>query len=700
MVEVPEPSSVPEHRAAPDPVEEPYRSLYRRYRPQRFDEVRGQDHVTRALRNAVREEKVAHAYLFSGPRGTGKTSTARILAMALNCEHPADGEPDGTCPSCTEIRRGASVDVHELDAASNRKLDEMRELLSRVALGTTGRWKVYIVDEVHQLTSDAASALLKTLEEPPGHVVFVLATTDPQKVLPTIRSRTQHFEFRLLGAEVLGRLLTDVNHKAALGLPPEAIDLVVRRGHGSARDALSVLDQVAAAGDVEDEAGVVGGIVDALADRDPGRVLTGVAEAISAGRDPRRLAIDLLEQLRNGFLATQARSLVLLPDDAVAEVEEQARRLGLAGVVRALEVVGQAGVDMREAIDPRVTLEAALVRLAAPEITGEVSGLLERIERLEHQLVALSAPPRQGPREGRPEGDGRHVAPPAPPPPMPGRQGPPTPQGARASSPGPAPRAALGAHRQRPPAEGVGPEAGSGPGSPPPPRGTAGGPPAPPGGRVAEAPARPGPPTPSAAAAPTKPEGPHPDPAPAPSGPQAAPSGPQAGPSGPQAGPSGPQAGPSGPQAAPGGLRAAPGGPQPAPSDPSLGPNRDELTKAWGDRVLPGLRPALKAYIAAGRFVASDDGPVYALPDRGLLTRALPLQPEIEAALSAHFGRPVTIRLVVDGQAAPARPEEAARDADEDTAWDLDDLQDAGPAVASPEQRLLEAFPGAEEVTP
>ncbi|HEX9547394.1 MAG TPA: DNA polymerase III subunit gamma/tau, partial [Acidimicrobiales bacterium] len=272
-----------------------YQSLYRRFRPQRFDEVKGQDHVSRSLRNAVREGRVAHAYLFSGPRGTGKTSTARILAMALNCEHPEDGEPDGTCPSCLDIRRGASVDVQELDAASNRRIDEMRDLLSRVALGTRGRWKVYIIDEVHQLTADAASALLKTLEEPPGHVVFVLATTDPQKVLPTIRSRTIHFEFRLLGSDALGGLVREINDKAGLGLAPEAIDQVVRRGHGSARDALTVLDQVAAAGGVEDESDVVVEIVEGLADRDAGGVLSAVAAAMAAGRDARRVGAELVE---------------------------------------------------------------------------------------------------------------------------------------------------------------------------------------------------------------------------------------------------------------------------------------------------------------------------------------------------------------------------------------------------------------------
>ncbi len=370
--------------AEPPAADPPYQSLYRRFRPQRFADVKGQDHVIRALVNTVRDGHVAHAYLFSvGPRRSGKTSTARIFAMALNCEHPVDGEPDGSCASCIDIRRGVSADVQELDAASNRRIDEMRDLLSRVALGTRGRWKVYIIDEVHQLTADAASALLKTLEEPPAHVVFVLATTDPQKVLPTIRSRTIHFDFHLLASEVLGDLLRQVNTAAGLGVAPEAIDLVVRRGHGSARDALTVLDQVAAGGGVEDQAQMVSQIVDGLAERDTGLVLTAVAEGMAAGRDARRLAADLLDHLRNAFLATMARRLVMLPDDAVTELAEQARRLGLAALVRAMEVIGQALADMRDSVDPRVTLEVALVRLARPDADASPAALLERIERLE-----------------------------------------------------------------------------------------------------------------------------------------------------------------------------------------------------------------------------------------------------------------------------------------------------------------------------
>jgi DNA polymerase III subunit gamma/tau len=270
---------------------QPFQSLYRRLRPQRLAEVKGQEHITRALRNAVRDERVAHAYLFSGPRGTGKTSTARILAKALNCTDLRDGEPCDECRSCVEIRSGSSLDVHELDAASNNGVDAMRDLVSRAALGTPGRWKVYIVDEVHMLSAAASNALLKTLEEPPGHVVFVLATTDPQKVLPTIRSRTQHFEFRLISGDVLAGLLAEVNDAAGLGVSPEAIDLVMRRGNGSARDALSVLDQVAAAGDV-DEGSVdrVEELIDAIGDRDAGRALLAVAEACAAGVDARRMA--------------------------------------------------------------------------------------------------------------------------------------------------------------------------------------------------------------------------------------------------------------------------------------------------------------------------------------------------------------------------------------------------------------------------
>ncbi len=388
---------------------EPYQALYRRYRPQRFADVLGQEHVTRALRNAVQEGKVAHAYLFSGPRGTGKTSTARILAMALNCEAPVAGEPDGTCTSCVSIRSGSSMDVFELDAASNRKLDEMRDLLSRVALGSPGRWKVYIVDEVHQLTSDAASALLKTLEEPPRHVVFVLATTDPQKVLPTILSRTQHFEFRLLSGDVLTDLLGTINQDAGLGLTPDSVRLAVRRGRGSARDAESALEQLAAAGGGEDDSSPLSELVDALAERDTARTLQAVASGIAAGKDPRRLGNDLLEYLRNAFLAVQAPSLVLLPGITVEKLAESARHMTLPSLVRAMETVGQALVDMRDSVDPRVTLEVALIRLATPALDASPAAMLERIERLERALAERGESGDKGERGAPPGRSGEPV---------------------------------------------------------------------------------------------------------------------------------------------------------------------------------------------------------------------------------------------------------------------------------------------------
>ncbi|MDQ2825394.1 MAG: DNA polymerase III subunit gamma/tau, partial [Actinomycetota bacterium] len=376
-----------------------YQSLYRRYRSQKWSELKGQDHVSTTLRNAVREGRVSHAYLFSGPRGTGKTSSARILAKALNCPNQVDGEPCGTCESCIGITEGRSLDVNELDAASNRGVDAMRELVSRAALGTPGRWKVYIVDEVHMLTTEASNTLLKTLEEPPAHVIFVLATTEPQKVLPTIRSRTQHFEFRLLSTELLAAHLKWVAADAGLDVPAEVIELVARRGKGSVRDALSALDQVAAAGGVDHQRPSVGELVESLCERDPARAMAGVAEWCGAGHDARQVATDLLERLRQTLLVSVSRSLVGLPDEEVDAVEAEAHRLGRAATVRAMEILGQTLVDMREAPDPRVLLEVALVRLCRPELDSSPAALLERIERLERALAGRpqAAPPPPGP---------------------------------------------------------------------------------------------------------------------------------------------------------------------------------------------------------------------------------------------------------------------------------------------------------------
>ncbi len=374
-----------------------YQSLYRRFRPQKFAAVRGQDHVTVALRNAVRDDRVGHAYLFSGPRGTGKTTTARILAKALNCDKPVGGEPCDVCESCGAIASGSSLDVQELDAASNNGVDAIRDLVSRVALATPGRWKIYIVDEVHMLSTPASNALLKTLEEPPAHVVFVLATTDPQKVLPTIRSRTQQYEFRLISADTLAELVRDVSGVAGLKVDDDAVGVVARRGAGSARDALSALDQVVAAGGVAaDAADPAVEVVAGLAAHDAGATLVAVARALAAGRDARRIGEAVLARLRIGFLALLAPDLDV--DHRDPTIEDHARKLGPAGITRALEVIGDAVTSMKEAVDARVALETALVRVARTDLDVAPSALLERIDRLERGLAAA---PKSEPLDAR-----------------------------------------------------------------------------------------------------------------------------------------------------------------------------------------------------------------------------------------------------------------------------------------------------------
>jgi DNA polymerase-3 subunit gamma/tau len=375
----------------------PFVSLYRRFRPGRFDELRGQDHVVQALRNAVRDERVSHAYLFSGPRGTGKTSSARILAKALNCAAPVDGEPCGVCTSCTEITQGTSLDVHELDAASNNGVDAMRDLVAHAALGTPGRWKVYIVDEVHMLSTAAANALLKTLEEPPSHVVFVLATTDPQKVPPTIRSRTQHLEFRLLGAEVLHDLLASVNQQAGLALDEESVQAAVRRGRGSARDALSALDQVVASGSSDAARPELSLVLTAVAANDAPVVLVTLGELLARGWGPQQLATELVDDLRQAFLAALAPELCAVSGPERGQFTTLAESMGMPRLVRAMEVLGHALVDMRDAPDPQVVLEIALVRTSRPDLDAGIDALTERVAALERALLS-GAPESPAPR--------------------------------------------------------------------------------------------------------------------------------------------------------------------------------------------------------------------------------------------------------------------------------------------------------------
>ena len=363
-------------------------SLYRRYRPRRFSELRGQEHVVRALRNAVINQREGQAYLFSGPRGTGKTTSARILAKVLNCERPVDGEPCCECDSCLAVERGTSYDVHELDAASNNGVDAMRDLIEKASLGTPGRHKVYILDEVHMLSKAAEATLLKTLEEPPAHVVFVLATTDPQKVSDTIRSRTQHLQFHLLPMDVLEQHIRWLAADAGIEVTDAAVQAVLRQGGGSARDTISALEVVAASGGEAPETTPLDEFVEAFIEHDPGRALAVVAHAVLQGRDPRTLTEEIIRHLRDCFLALMAPELVQLPAEREAEVSSLATRLGAASIVRAMERLGEMLVEMRHAPDPRLLLEVALVQLTHDAAGADLHSLMSRLERLEQTVAA------------------------------------------------------------------------------------------------------------------------------------------------------------------------------------------------------------------------------------------------------------------------------------------------------------------------
>ena len=370
-----------------------YQSLYRRYRPRKFSEIKGQDHVVRALRTAVREGKVGHAYLLHGPRGTGKTTTARVLAKALNCEDlGADGEPCCACESCLSIEQNRSFDLHELDAASNNKVDDMRTLLERVNLTTPGRAKVYLLDEVHMLTSGAENALLKTLEEPPGHVTWVLATTEPHKVVQTIRSRCQVFELGLVGADIMAEHVRFVAGDAELDVDDEAVDHVLSAGGGSVRDTLTALDRVVAGGGTTELDSSSDAILGALADHDRARALAAVGDAVGRGRDPRTIGETVLAGLRDAFLVAMGDPPPRLSEHERARAGDLAERMAPAAMTRALETLGRALIDMRQAPDPRVDIEVALVRLCDPDADRSLDALIQRVQRLEERLGASPGP--------------------------------------------------------------------------------------------------------------------------------------------------------------------------------------------------------------------------------------------------------------------------------------------------------------------
>ena len=378
-----------------------YLSLYRKHRPETFADILGQEHVSQTLAKSIVEDRVAHAYLFTGPRGTGKTSTARILAKALNCEQGPTPTPCGKCEACVAIAEGSSLDVIEMDAASHSKVDETREILAGVPLATAGsRRKVYVIDEVHMLSAGSFNALLKTLEEPPGHVVFVLATTEAHKVLHTIVSRTQRFDFRPVPTDVLHKLLEEVAAKEGIEIDDAAVGVIARHAEGSARDALSVLDQLSStegtvmADDAERLLGQRGedafiALFDAVASGDLGGVFWSVHSLVAQGTDVRQLAIGALGHARSLLLlrtAPDAEELLDIASEDRAALAAQAERFTTGRLISTMDLIGKSLTEMRNAPNHRLLLEVALVRASAPETDPGATGLLSRIERIERRM--------------------------------------------------------------------------------------------------------------------------------------------------------------------------------------------------------------------------------------------------------------------------------------------------------------------------
>jgi DNA polymerase III subunit gamma/tau len=384
-------------------------ALYRTYRPARLDDVVGQDHVTAPLRRALENDRVHHAYLFSGPRGCGKTSTARILARSLNCEQGPTADPCGVCQSCIDLAPNGpgSLDVIELDAASHGGVDDTRDLRERAMFApASSRYKVYIIDEAHMVTTQGFNALLKLVEEPPPHVRFIFATTEADKVLSTIRSRTHNYTFRLVPARTLQAHLAHVCEMEGVAAEPAALALVARAGAGSVRDSLSVLGQIISGSGPEGvtyaeaiaqlgmtDASLLDDTIDALAQHNGAALFTVIDQVIDAGHDPRRFVTDLLERFRDLIVLHNVPNaahlgLIEAPEDQLAREIEQSARFGPAELTRAADVASAALSELRGATAPRLHLELMVARLLLPASDADEAGTRARLEQLERRMAA------------------------------------------------------------------------------------------------------------------------------------------------------------------------------------------------------------------------------------------------------------------------------------------------------------------------